>query len=266
MDLGLAGKAAIVTGGSAGIGLACATALHSEGVGVLMVARHADRLRESARAVAAGSRQDRDADVVPMNGDVSKADDVTNIVSAARNRWGRIDILVNCAGAARAGAFLDLTDDAYLDAWTVKLLGYMRMVRAVVPAMIEQGDGRIVNIVGGAGRTPDSTFLAGSTANAGLLNFTRGVSKLLAQHNIRINAISPGVTATERAERLAAQRAAADGTSVEEAKARLTRAIPLGHMVDPAEIAAMMLLLVSDRVRSMTGGEILIDGGQTPGV
>jgi 3-oxoacyl-[acyl-carrier protein] reductase/bacilysin biosynthesis oxidoreductase BacG len=132
--------------------------------------------------------------------------------------------------------------------------------------MIDQRDGRIVNIVGAAARTPESTFLAGSTANAALLNFTRGVSKMLAPHNIRINAISPGFTATERAERLVAQHAAATGTTVEEAKMRMAKAIPLGHLVAPEEIAAATLLIVSDRVPSMTGAEILVDGGQTPGV
>ena len=266
MDLGLTGKAAIVTGGSAGIGLACAAALYSEGVSVAIVARSLDRLHESARSIAAGPSARPEAGVFPISGDVSRADDVMRIVSTARERLGRIDILVNCAGAARAGAFLDLGDDAYLDAWTLKLLGYIRMVRAVVPAMIEQRDGRIVNIVGAAARTPDATFLAGGTANAALLNFTRGVSKFLARHNIRINAISPGFTATDRAERLAAQRAAANGTTLEEAKTQMAQAIPMGRLVDPAEIAAATLLSVSDRVKSMTGAEILIDGGQTPGV
>jgi 3-oxoacyl-[acyl-carrier protein] reductase/bacilysin biosynthesis oxidoreductase BacG len=88
----------------------------------------------------------------------------------------------------------------------------------------------------------------------------------LARHNVRINAISPGSTATERAERLAAQRAAAAGTSVQDAKTAMEQAIPLGHLVEPREIAAMVALLVSDRVPSMTGAEILIDGGQTPGI
>jgi NAD(P)-dependent dehydrogenase (short-subunit alcohol dehydrogenase family) len=266
MNLGLVGKTAIVTGGSAGIGLACATALHEEGVSVVMVARDERRLAESARALAARPGAGGTPAVHPVPGDIARAEDVARVVTAARDRLGRIDILVNNAGAARAGAFLDLTDDVYLDAWTLKLLGYIRMVRAVAPQMISQRDGRIVNIIGGAGRTPEAVFLPGSTANAALLNFTRGVSKFLAEHNVRINAISPGTTATARADRLAAQRAAAGGMSVEEAKAQMAGAIPLGHLVDPAEIAALTVLLVSDRVRSMTGTEILIDGGQTPGV
>jgi NAD(P)-dependent dehydrogenase (short-subunit alcohol dehydrogenase family) len=266
MDLGLSGKTGIVTGGSAGIGLACAAGLHQEGVNVAIVARDRDRLANAAKAIASRPGARPGAAVIPIGGDLSRAEDIGRVVSTARDRLGRIDILINCAGAARAGAFLSLADDAYLDAWALKLLGYIRMVRAVVPYMVEQRDGRIVNIIGGAGRTPTATFLPGSTANAALLNFTRGVSKVLAGHNIRINAISPGSTATERAERLARQEAEARGVTVEEARAEMVRSIPLGHMVDPAEIAAMALLLVSDRVASMTGTEIIIDGGQTPGV
>ena len=115
--------------------------------------------------------------------------------------FGQLDILINSAGSAMGGSFVDLPDQAFLDAWTLKLLGYIRMTRAVVPAMIARRDGRIVNIVGGAGRTPSAGFLPGSTANAALLNFTRGLAKDLSAHNVRINAISPGLTATERAER-----------------------------------------------------------------
>jgi 3-oxoacyl-[acyl-carrier protein] reductase/bacilysin biosynthesis oxidoreductase BacG len=148
----------------------------------------------------------------------------------------------------------------------LKLLGYIRLVRAIVPDQIRRRDGRIVNIIGGAGRTPRPNFLPGGTSNAALLNFTRGISSELAQHNIRINAISPGLTATERAERLAEQRAQSQGVSVEQIKAESLKAIPLGKLVQPEAIANLALFLVSDLAASITGGEILVDGGQTPGV
>jgi 3-oxoacyl-[acyl-carrier protein] reductase/bacilysin biosynthesis oxidoreductase BacG len=140
------------------------------------------------------------------------------------------------------------------------------MVRAVVPTMQAQRDGRIVNIVGGAARTPGPTFLPGSTANAALVNFTRGIARELARQNIRIVAISPGSTATERMRRLAEQQAAAQGRGVEEVQAESLRAIPLGHPVDPDEVAALAAFVVSDRVASLTGCEILLDGGATPGI
>ena len=197
---------------------------------------------------------------------MTKADSAEQVVQTAIDHFGKIDILVNCAGAARAGAFLELSDQDFLDAWSLKLLGYIRMVREVVPHMIQRKDGRIVNIIGAAGRTPPATFLAGSTANAALINFTRGISKELAQDNIRINAISPGPTETERATRLAEQTAQAKGISVEDVLAESARSMPLGRMIQPTEIAALVLFLVSDLAMGITGTEILIDGGQTPGI
>lgn len=267
MELGLAGKTAIITGGSAGIGYACAKALYGEGVSVVIAARDAERLENAAASIkAGGSSTATQPEIIPVSGDMSRAEDIQQLVETVLSRLGKVDILVNNAGSAPAGAFLSLPDEAYLNAWNLKLLGYIRMVRAVAPHMIERKDGRIVNIIGSAGRTPGPAFIAGGTANAALLNFTRGISKELARHNVRINAISPGSTATQRAERLAEQNAAARGISIEEYKAETARNIPLGHMVDPDEIAAMALLLVSDRAASITGIEILIDGGATPGV
>ncbi len=266
MELHLAGKTAIVTGGSAGIGLACAEALFAEGVNVVIAARNEPRLTFAAQQIRQFMPLGADPTVMVVAADMNVPEDIARVVETAVGNYGRIDILVNCAGAAVAGPFLDLPDEAFTSAWNLKLLGYIRMVRAVLPQMIAQGDGRIVNIVGGAGRTPSPAFLTGSTANAALLNFTRGVSKELARHGIRINAISPGATATERNEWLAEQNAAARGISVAEYQAEAVRAIPLGQLVDPAEIAAMTLLLVSDRVRSITGTEVVIDGGQMPGV
>lgn len=266
MDLHLTGKTALVTGGSAVIGAACARALAQEGVRVAIVARNEQRLQATAAKIRALCPPGSVPNVLPLAADLRQAEDIQRVVVSAMAQFGHLDILVNNAGAARAGAFLTLPDDAYLDAWSLKLLGYIRMVRAVAPHMIERRDGRIVNIVGGAGRTPSPSFLASSTVNAALLNFTRGIAKELAGHNVRINAISPGSTATERADHLAEQRSAALGISVEEVKAQSALSIPLGHMVAPDEIAAMVLLLVSDRVRSMTGAEVIIDGGATPGV
>ncbi len=266
MNLGIAGKIAIVTGASAGIGFACSKALFEEGASVIMVARDPIRMLQAKAAILQGYPPEEASRIVTVQGDMRELSTVRQAISAAMDRYGRIDILINNAGAAKAGSFFEMPDEAFLDAWNLKLLGYIRMVKETAPYMIKQGDGRIVNIIGGAGRTPSPTFLAGSTANAALLNFTRGISKELAKSNVRINAISPGTTATERAERMMEQHAEAKGISVDVQKAEISSAIPLGHMVDPAEIAAMALLLVSDCVPSMTGAEIVIDGGQQPGV
>lgn len=264
LDLQLSGKTAIVTGGSAGIGLATAKALYTEGVNVVIAARNQERLDQAVADIQ--SLPTPGAKVIAISTDLTQAESIDRIVSTTLAQFGQIDILVNNAGSARAGSFLELDDDAFLDAWNLKLLGYIRLVRAVVPHQKNRRDGRIVNIIGGAGRTPRPSFLPGGTTNAALLNFTRGISKELAQHNIRINAISPGLTATERAERLAEQNAQIRGVSVEEVKAESLKAIPLGKVVKPEEIAALALFLVSDLASSITGAEILVDGGTTPGV
>jgi NAD(P)-dependent dehydrogenase (short-subunit alcohol dehydrogenase family) len=267
MDLQLAGKTALVTGGSAGIGLACARMLVSEGVHVAVAARDADRLASAAEALHATAHA-RGAEVprvLAVSADLSKADDVTRVAHDVAEAFGQIDILINCAGSARGGPFLELEDEAFLNAWTLKLLGYIRMTRAVIPAMIARRDGRIVNIVGGAGRFPSPIFLTGSTANAALINFTRGLSKELATHNVRINAISPGTTQTERADRRLADEVNA-GRSLEQAREARIERIPLRRMTQPDEIAAMAALIVSDRMASMTGAEVTVDGGVMPAV
>lgn len=264
MDLNLTQKAAIVTGGSAGIGFACAKTLFGEGASVVIAAN--ERVEEAAQSIRQMAGSERKDQVMAINVDLSKEGQAKSLVKTAIENFRKVDILINCAGAARAGSFLELTDQDYLDAWTLKLLGYIRMVREVLPHMIERKDGRIINIIGAAGRTPPATFLAGSTANAALINFTRGISKEIAPNNIRINAISPAPTETERAKRLAEQTAQAQGVSIEEVLAASARSIPLGRMIKPSEIAALAAFLVSDLSASITGAEILIDGGQTPGM
>lgn len=265
VELGLVGKTAIVTGGSAGIGFATARALYNEGVQVVIAARNPERLKQAVSTIRE-SLSGTTGDVVAIAADISQADGVEKAAATAIERFGQVDILINNAGSARAGSFLELGDDAFLDAWNLKLLGYIRLVRTIVPDMIQRRDGRIVNIIGGAGRTPRANFLPGGTTNAALLNFTRGISKELAHHNIRINAISPGLTATDRAEQLAVQNAQSLGISVEQYKADALRNIPLGRIVPPEEIAHLALFLVSDLAASITGAEVLVDGGSTPGV
>ncbi|MBL1177234.1 SDR family oxidoreductase [Pantanalinema sp. GBBB05] len=264
VEFRLVGKTAIVTGGSAGIGFATARALYHEGVQVAIAARDPERLEQAVQTIR--SVPVATAEVIGIVADVSQAEGADKVVAAAIEQFGQVDILINNAGSARAGSFLDLEDEAFLDAWNLKLLGYIRLVRAIVPDMIQRRDGRIINIIGGAGRTPRPNFLPGGTTNAALLNFTRGIAKELAQHNIRINAVSPGLTATERAEQLAVQTAQSLGVSVDQYKAEVIRNIPLGRMVLPEEIANLVLFLVSDLAASITGAEVLVDGGSTPGV
>lgn len=257
-------KNAVITGGSAGIGLACAKALVSEGANVLIVGRDQERLEKAVCELRDLAKEHQQ--VLSVSEDLSKPHSAEKIIMNAMEHFNSVDILINNAGSARAGSFWELTDQDFIDAWNLKLLGYIRMVRAAGAVMIKQRSGRILNIIGTGGKNPSATFLPGGTANAALLNFTKGISKELAQFGIRINAISPAITATERAVQLAGQRAKAKGISTEEQMELEQSSIPLGSMIQPEEIAQMAILLVSDVIPSITGSEIIIDAGMTNGL
>ncbi|SDH99270.1 3-oxoacyl-[acyl-carrier protein] reductase/bacilysin biosynthesis oxidoreductase BacG [Alteribacillus persepolensis] len=265
MKLGLANKNAVITGGSAGIGFAAAKALAEEGANILIIGRDKSRLQQ-AESELSSCAKDTSAAIHSISADLSEKESLDRAIHTVFSTFERIDFLVNSAGSAPAGSFFEGKDEDFLQAWNLKLLGYIRMVRAVGRHMMSNRSGKIVNIIGAAGRTPNPAFLPGSTTNAALVAFTKGISKELAPYNVSINAISPGVTATERAHKLAEQNAKIKGITVEEQKENVLSAIPLGHMVEPNEIADMTLLLLSERMSSMTGTEIMIDGGQQPGI
>jgi len=236
MELGLTGKVALVTGGSRGIGRAVALGLAAEGARLLVCARDRGVLDEAMREIGAKTG----AEVVGIAADLARLPEVERVVATARERFGRLDILINNAGAIRAGDFLKTPDQQWLDDWSLKLLGYIRMARAVFPAMQAQGGGRIVNIIGAAARNPSPTYLPGGAANAALVNFTKGLADLGAASNILVTAISPAATATSRWDSIVAQQAAAEGRSVEEQRAEMARAYPLGRLAKPEDIADLV--------------------------
>lgn len=266
MDFGLSGKTALVTGASRGIGLAVTRALLGEGVSVVMVARNANRLNRAANELRAARDGGASVAVHPVAGDMGILGDVTRIAQTAMARLGHIDILVNNAASSHAGPFFDLSDDHLVDAWQVKALGCMRLIRAVAPDMMSRRSGAIVNVVGGTARTPALDFIPGSMVNAALINFTRGISHELARHNVRINAISPGITKTEWLQARFEREAQARKTSPDEVEREYARTIPLDRLVTMEQIATLTLLLASDHLPAMTGEDVVIDGGATPSV
>jgi 3-oxoacyl-[acyl-carrier protein] reductase len=262
MDLELGGKTALVTGGSRGIGRAVALGLAREGARVAICSRSA----ESLATTAADIRVKTGAEVVQVPADLSTLAGVTAVASRTVEHFGGLDILVNNAGAIRGGDFLKIPDEQWMGDWSLKLLGYVRMARAVFPVMQQQGGGRICNVVGAAARNPSPGYMVGGTANAALINFTKALADLGAPTQILVTAVSPAATATERWESLIAQQATAAGKRPEEMRADAMRGYPLGRIGTSEDVADLVCFLVSARASFLTGITITIDGGATRGV
>jgi NAD(P)-dependent dehydrogenase (short-subunit alcohol dehydrogenase family) len=262
MNLGLAGKTVLISGGSRGIGRACAEVMGEEGCRVAIAARDAAVLREAAAQIRAKTG----CEVHTVAADLSCLDGVEGMIRDAAAALGRIDVLVNNAGSIRAGAFLDIPDRQWLEDWNLKLLGYVRAARAVFPLMQRQGGGCIINVIGSAARQVIPNYLVGGAANAAIVNFTKGLSDLGAGYRIFVKGASPGAVQTERWENRMKLEAAAEGRSYEAARAERIAAYPLGRIVQPAEVADLVCFLASPRSEMLNGVTVNIDGGWSRGV
>jgi len=262
MELGLKGKTVLVTGGSKGIGRATARAMAAEGARVMICSRTAGDLESTAAAIKSETGQA--VDIVAA--DLSRLDGVESAAAAAVKRLGRLDILVNNAGAIKGGDFLALPDDEWMAGWSLKLLGYVRMARTVLPQMRTQGGGRIVNVVGMAARNPATTYMMGGAANAALINFTKALADLGAPSNVLVTAVSPGPVKTDRWDSLQRQQATAAGMDLASYEKEQSRNFPLGRIALPEEVADLVCFLASERASFLTGIAITIDGGISRGV
>lgn len=238
MDLNLTGRRVLVTGGSKGIGKACAEALAAEGCEVLIAARH------------------------PAPGPNAKAIDLSQrgAPEALADWAGEIDILVNNAGAIPGGDLLKVDEETWRRAWDLKVFGYINLSRKVYAAMKRRGRGVILNIIGSAGEKMDAAYIAGSTANAGLMAFTRALGGASHKDGIRVLGINPGPVSTDRLESLYKQRAETllgDAGRYQELYANMS----FGRPATAEEIAPAALFLVSDRSSYTSGCILTIDGG-----
>jgi 3-oxoacyl-[acyl-carrier protein] reductase len=262
MDLELRGKVALVTGASRGIGKAVALGMAAEGARVVAVARDKAAIDKVVTEARARSK----TDAVGIAADLSQLSEVERVVEEAKRACGRIDVLVNNAGAIRGGAFLDIPDGQWLQDWSLKLMGYIRMARAVFPIMKAQGGGRIVNVVGAAARNPTAVYLTGGAANAALVNFTKGLADLGAECGILVTAVSPAATRTERWDQLMEQQAKAQGKTVDEVRAAAQAPYKLGRIATSEDISDVVCFLSSARASFITGICVTVDGGATRGV
>lgn len=256
------GKVVVVSGGSRGIGRGIAAAFAREGAQTVLAASSAANLAAAAKAIAAAATHAPKP--LTVAADLRELAGCEAVAATVRERCNRCDILVNSAGAARAGNFLDLADTAWLDGFALKLFGCMRLTRLMWP-MLKAAQGHVVNIVGVAARTPGVDFLIGGSVNAAMANFSKGLAQLGKRDGVNVNVIHPGSTDTERTHRLLEQRAAASGRPVEELRREMLAKDGLSRLGHPDDIAALALFLCSERARHIQGAAIAVDGGATPG-
>lgn len=254
------GKIVVVTGGSRGIGRAIAESFAREGAQIVLAAMSEANLAAAAKSIAgSGARE-------PMTiaGDLRDLNACEVVFARIRERFNRCDVLINSAGATRAGAFLDQPDEAWFDGFSLKFFACVRCCRLFWP-LLKEANGHIVNIIGGAARTPEPEFLIGGSVNAAMANFSKGLSVLGKRDGININAIHPGMTETGRVVQLFEQRATATGKTPEEFRAQAMAKDGLRRLGRPEDVAALALFLCSERARHIQGTAIAVDGGATPG-
>src|SRR5262245_40536970 len=254
MDLQLAGKVGIVTGASRGIGRSIAQALSDEGMRLALVARSRDQLEELSASLTPES--------LVQAADLRAPEAPAIVVAATLERFGRLDLLVNNAGATKRGDFFSLSDDDWIDGFALKFYGAMRCSRAACPYLQASG-GSIVNIAGIGGRTGSADFTLGDAVNSAWLNLTQALVARGVIGDVRVNAINPWSIVTERLTVRLGTLAAEQGLEEEEAARAMTRASRVARFGESAEIARAVAFLASPQADYIQGALLDIDGGQT---
>jgi NAD(P)-dependent dehydrogenase (short-subunit alcohol dehydrogenase family) len=255
VESGLQHKVVLVTGGSKGIGLACAEAFAAEGARVAICSRSQDNI-DRAKAMAPA--------LFGLAADCADAAAAAAMIDRVEEAVGAIDVLVNSAGAAPRTPPAELTPARWREAFDAKFFSYINVVDPLVKRMAERRSGVIVSIIGAGGKVASPTHLAGGSANAALMLATAGLGSAYAASGVRVVGVSPGLTETDRvAEGLAADARLA-GVSLEEARRRSVARLPMGRMATAREIAEAVVFLASAKASYVTGVTLSMDGGQNP--
>jgi NAD(P)-dependent dehydrogenase (short-subunit alcohol dehydrogenase family) len=254
------GKVAVITGGSRGIGREIAVDFAKQGAQTVIVSSSADNLAAASKTVAAAGGPAP----LAITADLRTLEGCQQVFNAVKDKFNRCDILVCSAGATKAGNFVDLPDEAWMDGYSLKLFGCVRMCRLFWP-MLKAANGFVVNIGGGAARSPGADFSIGASVNAAMGNFSKALSQQGKKDGVNVNVIHPGATETERFYQLIEQRSKASGKSVEELKKEATVKDGLRRLGKAEDISALTLFLCSEKARHIQGTAIAVDGGSTIG-
>ena len=255
MELGLKAKSVVVTGGSRGIGRACAQAFLAEGARVAIVSRSEANLQAAARSLP---------DVVCIAADLTAAQAAQDMASRVQAVLGSIDILVNSAGAARRYLPADLNAQAWHAAMDAKYFTYIHAMDALLPGMAARGCGAVVNIIGMGGKVASSIHLPGGAANSALMLATVGLAHVYGPKGVRVNAINPGATMGERLVEALKLEAKTRGVTEEEVLAQGKAKVPLRRYAAAEDIANLTLFLASEKAAYITGAIVPMDGGSNP--
>jgi NAD(P)-dependent dehydrogenase (short-subunit alcohol dehydrogenase family) len=256
MEISLAGRSAIVTGGSKGIGLAVATRFAASGADVAIVARAADALKEAVASI----RKSSQANVIGIQADVSQASDIQRAYDAAMKAFDKVDIIVNNAGTSQAMPFEKVTDEVLRDDLELKLFAAMRLIRLVAPQMKARRWGRIINVLNIGAKAPRPNSMPTSVSRAAGLAMTKALSHEFAPHNVLVNAMLVGLIRADQH----VQRAKRNNIALDEYYKAHEKEIPLGRMGEAEEFANLACFLVSEQGGYITGTAINVDGGRSP--
>ncbi len=263
MDLGIKGRVAIVSGGSRGIGRETARELLEAGVKVMTCARDGKAVATSCEELA----RQTGGEIRSIQADMKNPGDAERLVQEAIKAFGTVDILVNNAGTMYSGKFEEMTEDGLRAQLDTKLFGWMRAIRAAWPIMRDKKWGRIVNLIGGAGKEPDPYMFGSGMTNSALLNLTKSLSTEFAPSNVLVNAVCPGWVATDLWKRNAGGlQKELNVQSEDEARRLAAKKNALGRFGRPEELANAIAFLCSEKASYITGVSLNLDGGRLKGL
>lgn len=263
MDLGIKGRVALVTGGGRGIGRETAREFLQAGVKVMTCSRTGEQLEKTCAEL----KELTGGEIGHVVADMTKPADIQKVVDATLKAYGTVDILVNNAGTMYSGRFHEMTDEGLQTQLDTKLFGFMRAIRAVYPTMRDKKWGRIVSMIGGAGKEPDPYMFGSAMTNSALLNMTKSLSTEFGPDNVLVNAVCPGWVATDlwRRHSEGLQREMGVQTDAE-ARELAKKKNALGRMGKPEELASAIAFLCSERASYITGVSLNLDGGRLKGL